>query len=149
VRLKREHNFAGTASGGRFVEVVELDCEVYRGDDLMPIVIDAIRHVHRVLGPGFLEGIYQRALLLELRKRGVEVATERSFVVRYDNQEIGRHRLDMVVANRIIVELKTVPELSKAHYAQVRSYLRATGLPLALLVNFSKEQADWRRIEAA
>jgi GxxExxY protein len=55
--------------------------------------------------------------------------------------------LDLVVADRVIVELKTVEELVKAHYAQVRSYLKATGLPVALLVNFSKEKADFRRID--
>jgi GxxExxY protein len=60
---------------------------------------------------------------------------------------VGRHRLDLVVGGRVIVELKTVEELNKAHYAQVRSYLRATALPVALLVNFAKVRADYRRIE--
>jgi GxxExxY protein len=67
--------------------------------------------------------------------------------IEYDRQMVGRHRLDLVVDRRVILELKTVEELSKAHYAQVRSYLRATGLPVALLINFSKEKADYRRIE--
>jgi GxxExxY protein len=116
------------------------------GDALTGVVIEAIIQVHRALGPGFLEGIYQRALLIELTKRRVPVSTETEVVIHYDGEPVGRHRLDLVVANEVIVELKTVEELSKAHYAQVRSYLKATGLPVALLVNFSKEKADFRRI---
>jgi GxxExxY protein len=68
-------------------------------------------------------------------------------VIRYDDQPIGRHRLDLIVAEEVIVELKTVEFLTKAHYAQVRSYLKATGLPVALLVNFAGDKADYRRIE--
>lgn len=116
------------------------------GNVLTHLIIESIIQVHRVLGPGFLEVIYQRALVLELRKRDIPVSTEVEVTIRYDGQSIGRHRLDIVVADEVIVELKTVEELSKAHYAQVRSYLRATGLPVALLVNFSKEKADYRRI---
>lgn len=116
------------------------------GNVLTHLIIESIIQVHRVLGPGFLEVIYQRALVLELRKRDIPVSTEVEVTIRYDGQSIGRHRLDIVVADEVIVELKTVEELSKAHYAQVRSYLRATGFPVALLVNFSKEKADYRRI---
>jgi GxxExxY protein len=100
-----------------------------------------------VLGPGFVESIYHRALVIELRKRGLTVEHEVEVEIEYDRQMVGRHRLDLVVDRRVILELKTVEELSKAHYAQVRSYLRATGLPVALLINFSKEKADYRRIE--
>ncbi|MEW6620520.1 MAG: GxxExxY protein, partial [bacterium] len=60
---------------------------------------------------------------------------------------IGKHRLDILVESKVIVELKTVEELSKAHYAQVRSYLKATGVKMAILVNFAKEKADFRRVE--
>ena len=77
----------------------------------------------------------------------LNVETEKEAVVYYEAEEVGRHRLDIVVGDRIIIELKTVEELSKAHYAQVRSYLKATGLKIGLLVNFAKEKADFRRIE--
>jgi len=102
--------------------------------------------VHRVLGPGFVEAIYQRALAIELSKRGLSLATEVDIKIEYDGQIVGRHRLDLVVNGRALVELKAVEELGKVHYAQVRSYLRATGLPVALLVNFSKVRADYRRV---
>jgi GxxExxY protein len=116
-------------------------------DQLTRQVIDALMTVHHTLGPGFLEAIYQRAPALELAARGLAVATQHEVLVHYRGQLIGKHRLDLVVAQRLVVELKTVEELSKAHYAQVRSYLKATGLPVALLVNFAKEKVDFRRVE--
>jgi GxxExxY protein len=119
----------------------------YQEDRLTQVIIDGIIKVHQVLGPGFLESIYRRALVLEFRSRQLFVETEKDIVVCYQGEEVGRHRLDIVVENRAIVELKTVEELSKAHYAQVRSYLKATGLGVAILVNFAKEKADFRRIE--
>ncbi len=115
-------------------------------DALTHAIIDAIITVHRVLGPGFLEGVYQRALLIELSKRGVPVKTEMEVTVEYDGQLVGRHRVDLIVGERVLVELKTVEELHAAHYAQVRAYLRATRLGVGLLVNFSKERADYRRV---
>jgi GxxExxY protein len=125
-----------------------------RGDDagasldaLTRRVIEAIIRVHSVLGPGFLETVYQRALAIELTRRGVPIKTEWEINIDYEGDPVGKHRLDLVVADRVIVELKTVEELAKAHYAQVRSYLKATRLPVALLVNFSKEKADFRRVD--
>jgi GxxExxY protein len=95
-----------------------------------------------------MESVYQRALVVELRSAQLNVDVEKEVVIFYRGQEVGRHKLDMVVENSIIVELKTVEDFHKAHYAQVRSYLKATGLTTALLVNFSKEKSDFRRIDA-
>jgi GxxExxY protein len=91
--------------------------------------------------------VYRRALHLELQKLGLAIEVEKDFVIYYDGREVGHHHVDLLVEGHVLVELKTVEALSKAHYAQVRSYLRATGAPLALLVNFSGERADFRRIE--
>jgi GxxExxY protein len=74
-------------------------------------------------------------------------ATEGEIDIHYEGDVVGRYRLDLIVEGQVIVELKTVEDLAKAHYAQVRSYLRATGLSIALLANFSREKADYRRIE--
>ena len=120
----------------------------YQEDKLTEAIIQCIIKVHQTLGPGFLESVYRRALLVEIKQRNLPVETEKEIVVYYEGVEVGRHRLDILVDSKVIVELKTVDDLSKAHYAQVRSYLKATGLRLALLVNFSKEKADFRRIEA-
>lgn len=105
--------------------------------------------MHQTLGPGFLESVYRQALLIELRRCQFTAETEKGIIVYYEDEEVGRHRLDILVESKVILELKTVEKLSKAHYAQVRSYLKATGLGVAILVNFAKEKADFRRIEAA
>lgn len=120
----------------------------YGEDKLTEAVIQCIIKVHQSLGPGFLESIYRKALLIELKKCGLHVEDEKEVTVHYEGMEVGRHRLDIVVENKVIVELKTVEHLSEAHYAQVRSYLKATGLRVAILVNFAAEKADFRRIEA-
>ncbi len=119
----------------------------YQQGSLTEAIIQCIIKVHQTLGSGFLERIYSRALIIELTKRGLTVETEKETVIYYQGEEVGRHRLDILVENEVIVELKTVAELSKAHYAQVRSYLKATGMKVALLVNFAKEKADFRRVE--
>ena len=110
-------------------------------------VIRCIIHVHRTLGPGFLERIYRRALLVELRKCGLRAEAETEVLIYYEGELIGRHRLDLLVEGQVIVELKTADALCKAHYAQVRSYLKASKLDVALLVNFGLDHADFRRIE--
>ena len=117
-------------------------------DKLTESIIQSIIDVHRTLGPGFLENVYRRALLVELTRRGLGVETEKEVIIYYKGAEVGRHRLDLLVDNRVIVELKTVEDLSVVHYAQVRSYLKATGLTVGLLVNFAKEKADFRRVES-
>ena len=99
------------------------------------------------MGPGFLENLYRRALLIEMEKTGLTADTEKEVTIYYSGVVIGIHRLDLLVEKSVIVELKTVDNLSRAHYAQVRSYLKATGLRVAILVNFAKERADFRRIE--
>jgi GxxExxY protein len=124
------------------------EIEDWSGDRLTERVIRCVIHVHQVLGPGFLEKIYRRALLIELRKQGLATEAETVVVVHYDGQEVGRHRLDLIVERQLILELKTVDALSRTHYAQVRSYLRATLLKVALLINLSGDRADFRRIES-
>ena len=110
-------------------------------------VIGCVIRVHRTLGPGFLENVYRRALLIEFRKHDLRTAVEKEVVIYYDDLEVGRHRLDFLVEGSVIVEVKAAEGLCEAHYAQVRSYLKATRLRLALLVNFGTEWADFRRIE--
>ncbi|MBM3289416.1 MAG: GxxExxY protein, partial [Candidatus Hydrogenedentes bacterium] len=110
-------------------------------------IINAIITVHSTLGPGFIEGPYKRALAIECRKRGIRFEVEKEFTIFYDGEEIGTHRLDMLVEDAIVVEAKTVERLAKVRYAQVRSYLKATGLKVGILVNFATEMADFRRVE--
>ena len=116
-------------------------------DELTEAIFQCIVRVHVTLGPGFLESIYRKALVIELRQAGFKVEAEKEITVLYRGEEVGLHRLDLLVDGRVILELKTVEELSRAHYAQVRSYLKASGLMLGLLVNFLKVRSDFRRIE--
>jgi GxxExxY protein len=112
-------------------------------------IIAAIIRVHQTLGPGFIEIIYRRALAIEMRKDGLEVQAEVLIPIYYDGIQIGRHRLDLLVEKQVIVEVKTVEGLGRASYAQVRSYLKATGLDHAFLVNFAGVRADFRRVDLA
>lgn len=109
-------------------------------------IVDAAVKVHKTLGPGFLEGIYQKALGHELEKRGVDISAEVVADILYDGAVVGQHRFDLGADGKVIVELKTVEGLSKAHYAQARSYLKASGIDLALLINFSGSTVDIRRV---
>ena len=108
--------------------------------------IGCIIRVHHALGPGFLESIYRNALLLELEKEGLRAEQEKEVQVYYDGVEVGRHRLDILVEDVLVLELKTVEQLSRAHYSQIRSYLKATNLTNGLLVNFASAKADFRRV---
>ena len=118
-------------------------------DELTQSVIACALQVHNVLGPGFVERIYRRALVIDLRKQNIIVEIEKDVPIHYDQRVIGRHRLDLVVERELIIETKTADSLGKVHYAQVKSYLKATGLHRALLINFSTERADIRRIQLA
>ena len=100
-------------------------------------VIGAAIEVHRSLGPGFLEKIYQEALCLELDARGIRYERERAIAVRYRDVAIPGQRIDLIVESCVLVELKAVTRVDVAHEAKVISYLRSTGLRLGLLLNFN------------
>lgn len=106
-------------------------------DELAHAVIGAAIEVHRHLGPGYLEGIYEEALVVELTAAGIPVERQKEISVDYKGRPIGKHRLDLLVAGALIVELKTVEELAEIHKAQVISYLKTTRRKLGLLINFN------------
>lgn len=110
-------------------------------------IIACVAEVHAALGPGFLESVYHRALILELREAQIQFETDKEVVVHYRGREVGRHRLDLLVDGAVIVELKAVADLAAVHYEQLRSYLRATRLEVGLLVNFGQERWDVRRVD--
>src|SRR6266478_6577303 len=96
--------------------------------DLCGRVIGAAMKVHSALGPGFLESVYQNALIWELRKTGFQAEAERPISVYYDGQLVGAFTADLLVDNSLIVELKSVQALAKAHEVQLVNYLVATGI---------------------
>jgi len=108
-----------------------------RTDELAHAVIGAAIEVHRLLGPGFLESVYEEALCVELAAREITFERQKEINVIYKGHQIGRQRIDLLVGQALIVELKTVEELAEIHKAQVISYLKATGVPLGLLINFN------------
>ncbi|MFH1922853.1 MAG: GxxExxY protein [Planctomycetota bacterium] len=116
-------------------------------DDLIYRVIGCMIEVHKELGPGFLENVYRRAVGIEFRHQSIGFASEKEISLEYRAEKIGIHRLDLFVERELVVELKTVEALVKKHYAQVRSYLKAVGKPVGLLVNFANYQLDARRVE--
>ena len=115
-------------------ELAEPDEELNRLSDA---VIGAAIEVHRVLGPGFLESVYEEALCVELGLKGIPFVRQAPVAVDYKGHPVGEARLDLLVDGRLAVELKAVESLLPIHKAQVRSYLCATGYPLGLLINLN------------
>ena len=109
-------------------------------------IIGCAIEVHKRLGPGFLESIYENAFVLELRKRKLQVEQQREVIVKYDGVEIGRHRLDLIVADTIVVELKAVKNIEDIHFAIVKSYLKALGKEHGLLINVSRKVVEVKRV---
>lgn len=105
-------------------------------DDLARAVIGAAIEVHRHLGPGFLEAVYEEALCLELRLRQIPFERQKPIKVEYKGQYVGEGRLDLLVGDRLVVELKAAKAVAPIDQARVLSYLKATGRQLALLLNF-------------
>jgi GxxExxY protein len=106
-------------------------------NDLTGKIINAAVEVHRVLGPGYLESIYEEALSDELNFRKIPFERQKQIAVNYKGQMIGEGRLDLLIDKKVIVELKAVDHLAPIHKAQVLSYLKATNLQVALLINFN------------
>ena len=100
-------------------------------------ILAAAVEVHRVLGPGFLESVYENALCAELRVRAVSYRRQVPVLIDYKGHRVGEGCLDLLVADRIVVELKAVEVLAPIHWVQVRSYLKATKCLLGLLINFN------------
>lgn len=103
----------------------------------MTRVIGACIEVHKHLGPGFLESTYQRAVCIELRERGIRFETEKRLEVSYKGHRLHGQRLDLIVGDSVVLEVKAVSQLEEIHGSQLVSYLRATGLQAGLLVNFN------------
>lgn len=115
-------------------------------DTVAEAVIGATYQVSNTLGAGFLEKVYERALARELMLRGLDVKSQVSYAISYKGQCIGEYFADLLVENQVLVELKCVDRFLNEHVAQCINYLKASGLRLALLVNFQKPRVEWKRI---
>lgn len=101
-------------------------------------VIGAAIEIHRALGPGYQESIYEEALVFELGRFGIKFERQKAFSVRYKEHVVGEGRVDLLVEKKLVVELKAVEKVQPVHRAQVISYLKATSCELGLLINFNE-----------
>ena len=107
-------------------------------NELAKIVFHAGMKIHKTLGPGLLESVYEECLFYEIQKRGLIVVKQVPLPVVYENIKLdGGYRVDLLVENKLIIEIKSVEELHKLHFAQVLTYLRLSGIKLGLLINFN------------
>ena len=109
-------------------------------------IMAAVFEVHNTLGFGFLEKVYERALLKELCLRKIPVEAQKEIKVFYKGDEIGTYFADLVVNGEILLELKAVESLNNLHKAQVLNYLKATDIKLGLLINFGRELVQYERL---
>lgn len=109
-------------------------------------IMSAVFEVHNILGPGFLEAVYEKALLSELKRRKISAEAQKGINISYKGDNVGNYFADIVVNDQIILELKTVEYLKSIHEAQVMNYLKATGYKLGILINFAAERIEYKRI---
>lgn len=114
--------------------------------DLSFQIMKAAFEVHNQLGPGFLESIYELAMTHQLRSDGHQVETQIRKPVYYKGQQVGEHVLDQIVDGKVVLELKAVSDIAPIHERQALSYLKATGLPLAIVINFGAARVQSKRV---
>lgn len=127
-------------------EYTEYTEKKYPYSDITDKIIKCAIEVHKILGPGFVENIYEQALIHELQQQGLIVSQQVPTKVIYKDIAVGEHRLDLLVNDKVIVENKAVREFDENHKAQVISYLKASGKRIGLLINFAKRRIDIKRI---
>jgi GxxExxY protein len=115
-------------------------------DELTGKIIEAAFEVANELGAGFLESVYQQALVIALRQKGIAVEAGVPLKVRFRGHVVGEFEADLLVEKRVIVELKAVRALAPEHQAQVINYLRATGVEVGLLINFGSPRIEIKRL---
>jgi GxxExxY protein len=116
-------------------------------ESLTAKILESAFEVANDLGPGFLESIYEAALFISLKERGIVVERQFPIKVRFHGQVIGHFYTDLLVENQVIIELKAAKGLATEHSAQTLNYLKATGMPVALLLNFGTSKIEVRRFD--
>jgi len=114
--------------------------------DISEIVIGCCFEVIKELGAGFLENVYKNALFIAMKQKGLNVTAEQPFEVMFRNCKIGKYVADLIVENVIVVELKCCAALLPEHKAQVINYLKVSGVPVGLLVNFGQQKLEYKRL---
>ena len=109
-------------------------------------IIAAALEVHKNLGPGFTENIYEEALCVELRSRNISFQRQFSVGIQYKGEKVGKYQLDLVVQDKVVVELKAVSDMIENFEYQLHAYLKATRKKLGILINFGKKSLEYKRI---
>jgi GxxExxY protein len=115
-------------------------------NDITYAINGAAFEVNRILGSGFLEKVYENALLVELRERGFNAESQIPVKVFYKNKVVGEYIIDILVEKKVIVELKTVEKFDNVHEAQLLNYLKASGIQVGLLINFKHPKVEIKRM---
>jgi len=118
----------------------------YLHSELTGKIIKAYYNVYNELGYGFLEKVYERAMIIELRHEGLQCIPQHPIKVFYENEEVGEYYADILVEEKVILELKAAKNLSEEHEAQLLNYLRATDIEVGLLLNFGKKPEHKRKL---
>jgi len=114
--------------------------------ELTEKIIKAAYKVHNVLGFGFLEKVYQNALAIELKKIGLNITAEAPLTVYYEDEPVGQYVADIIVEDKVILELKAVKQLAEIHEVQLANYLKATDIEVGLLINFGHSVKVKRKV---
>ena len=114
-------------------------------EELIKMIMSCSANIRRQLGPGYIESVYKNAMLVELKKNGLTYEVEKPIKVYYDGTLVGDFYADIIVENRLIIELKAVNALHMAHEVQLVNYLTATGIDDGLLINFGSETLQFKR----
>lgn len=117
----------------------------YLYSDVTDKIIELAIKLHRTLGPGFAERLYEKALIHELSKNKIKYVKQKEIYVKYDNISLGIQRGDLIVEDSILVELKAVSDINEIHIAQMVSYLKASNRKIGLILNFAKNKLEIKR----
>ena len=118
----------------------------YPESELTGKIIGCALEVHKILGNGFQEVIYQRALAIEMKQQGLEFSREHEMSIYYKNEYVGTRRVDFFVEEKIMVEIKAIIQLEDVHLAQAINYLEAYGMEIGLLINFGSRSLQFKRV---
>ena len=109
-------------------------------------IIGACMKVHNTLGPGLLEKVYENALVIELRKKGYNVSQQKVFKVLYEGEEVGEYVPDLIVDDRVVIDMKAIAAIGDVERAKMIHYVRITEKALGLIINFANLKLEWVRI---
>jgi GxxExxY protein len=115
-------------------------------EELSSKIIEAGIAVHKALGPGFIEGVYQKAMEVAFRHRNIPFERQKTIHLYFEDEDLGVQRIDLLVCGEIVVELKAVERFTPIHFAQLKSYLRCLGLRVGLLLNFNAATLEVKRM---